>query len=600
MEARLLQQGLSSGPFVEALQGLVALAQARHEDALMLPTIAATSGLEQGLTALNDRLPEDGKGLSASYKHLMEEVLPTLAPGQAATRYFGFITGGVLPVALVADWFVSLLDANVQVQLPRETLSTLIEAHTVAMLCDLLSLPRERWTGTITTGATSSNILGLACAREQVLQRAMQARGAGDDWSLAENGYDEHTALVNVFVAQPHASIKKAAAIVGIGRRRVKDLGRRNTADNLVASVDFDLDELKAHLVLAEERKEGAVVVVGMGEVNTGALSAQVPAIKALCNKHGAWLHIDAAFSAFVCLLGSFGWISRHLDMADSITSDGHKQLNVPYDCGLFFVRKTEQPHSNHAAHLEHEYSILEDVLGPGRGSAAPSYLLSSSAGSNSDAKTSSSDDRDSLLEQRQRYLSRLPSPLFRNIENSRRFRALPLYLTMMCHGRSGIKEIVRRDVNFARAVEAWMRDESGGASFYDVLTPPCKQSEVPTSEELGRFINTEPQPWTGAWTTTVLLFAPRADCPIEAFREPTTGASRLIEAIKATRKIYVSPTTWAGRSAVRLAVSNWRTGLEGARGGPKEGQVVDRIEDSEDYSVTIDTLREVMAVRAM
>jgi hypothetical protein len=201
----------------------------------------------------------------------------------------------------------------------------------------LLSLPVQRWTGTVTTGATSSNVLALACGRDAVLKRAMAARGHAD-WDMAEDGLADAPA-VTVYVALPHASIKKAAAIVGIGRARVVDLGQRvsvadsATAEQLAraraAALDFDLDALEVRLAADSAAKQGAIVVVGMSEVNTGALAAQTPALRQLCDRYGAWLHIDAAFGAFASLVPGFEWVAEHLNLADSITSDAHKQLNV-------------------------------------------------------------------------------------------------------------------------------------------------------------------------------------------------------------------------------------------------------------------------------
>lgn len=267
------EMALSSSAFSEALTKLTELAQSRHRDALALPTIASPSALSDGLESLTCRLPGQGWGLDKTTNYLLDSIAPTLATGQSATRYFGFVTGGVLPIAQLADWFVSLVDANVQVHLPQETLSTLIEAYTVRLLCQLLRIEEDKWTGTITTGATTSNVLGLLCAREQVIKTV-----TGDPTrSFAEEDYGASMPTINIFVAQPHASIKKAAAIVGIGRSRVQDVGRRVSGSHegsdplqeAIAHLDFDLELLESKLKTAQQLKQGSIIVVGMGEVNT-------------------------------------------------------------------------------------------------------------------------------------------------------------------------------------------------------------------------------------------------------------------------------------------------------------------------------------------
>lgn len=121
---------------------------------------------------------------------------------------------------------------------------------------------------------------------------------------------------------------------------------------------------------------------------------------------------------------------------------------------------------------------------------------------------------------------------------------------------------------------------------LFQVLTP----SSLSSSSSF----NTH-EPWSSPdWNTTILLFRPHPlTCPNQRFISDT---SAFIDAVKATRKVYISPTTWHGVPAVRLAVSNWRTGLEGAQGGAKEGEIVENIEESEDYRVTVETLKSVMA----
>lgn len=111
------------------------------------------------------------------------------------------------------------------------------------------------------------------------------------------------------------------------------------------------------------------------------------------------------------------------------------------------------------------------------------------------------------------------------------------------------------------------------GSKWYTVLTPS------PSSP------HTTDKPWSSSdWNSTILLFRPQ---PNTRFADDTAA---FIAAVKATRKIYISPTVWHGVPAARLAVSNWRTGLEAA-----DGSVVDRVEDSEDYRVTVEVLSKIM-----
>jgi glutamate/tyrosine decarboxylase-like PLP-dependent enzyme len=164
--------------FKAALKRIQEFAIERQEKLSDLPTISTEDELRKGLEELPRSLPSEGNeyGLKRSINFLFDSILPTLAQGQAGPRYFGFVTGGTLPSALLADMMTTLMDANVQVHLPKETLSTIIEKFALDMILDVLHMDRSQWTGTFTTGATASNTLALACGRQATLQRAYKTR----------------------------------------------------------------------------------------------------------------------------------------------------------------------------------------------------------------------------------------------------------------------------------------------------------------------------------------------------------------------------------------------------------------------------------------
>lgn len=114
----------------------------------------------------------------------------------------------------------------------------------------------------------------------------MQQRGQGSHGSMAEHGCEEHTVPVNVYVAMPHDSVKKAATLVDVGRSRVFEDGHKRI--NPLNSLNFNLNAFDQARAQSQPRKEGAVVVVCMGEVNSGALIAQTLAIREICDRYGA------------------------------------------------------------------------------------------------------------------------------------------------------------------------------------------------------------------------------------------------------------------------------------------------------------------------
>ncbi|KAG9100247.1 hypothetical protein FS749_015885 [Ceratobasidium sp. UAMH 11750] len=510
-------------PSPATLASILDFAVSRRTELHTAPTIAHTSSIQTALESLPKSLPATGLGTEETIKYVREKIAPGFATGHTGPRYFGFVTGGTFPAAEAGDFLTTIYDLNCMTNLADQSITAALEDRTLEMLLDLLDLPRERFTvRTLTSGATASNVLGLACGRDFAVRAAL----ADPTYSVAEDGFGGVT--VQVLSDRPHSSTIKAAGITGIGRANVIDLGRADGSG-------MDLEKLEEKLVeYGKENKaggkKGVVVALSYGEVNTGECTPNVQAVRELCDKYNVWLHIDAAFGAFARLVPELAFMAKHLELADSVTSDGHKWLNVPYDCGIFFSRSL---------------SLQQSIFGPSIRSPAPAYLA---------PPAPPTDQTPELAAARA-----LPSPWNLGIENSRRFRALPLFCALVAMGKEGYAELVGRNVAFARRVGEWMHT-GPGSRWYEVLN--ADTGAVPGKVDLN-----------------VILFRAREGCSVPEF-EGAAGGGRLIKAINETKKMYVSPGIGG---TVRLAVSNWMTGLSG--------------EGEEDFNIVVEVLEGVMHV---
>jgi len=189
------------------------------------------------------------------------------------------------------------------------------------------------------------------------------------------------------------------------------------------------------------------------------------------------------------------------LHLADSITGDGHKLLNVPYDTGFLLSR-----------HLDTGLQVFQN---PGAAYLAPAATAAASA---------STGVQDSAM---------IPSPLHIGLENSRRFRALPVYANLLAYGRSGYRDMIVRQVKVARKLAAYLYD----SPHFDVYAPEPGMSEAEVLDNV----------------FMIVLFRARD----EAVNE------ELVARINGTRRIYCSGTMWEGRKAARIAVSNWQASVE-------------------------------------
>src|ERR671910_2834542 len=187
-------------------------AQIAEEFLALLPErrVGASLGFEDVLASLDRPLPEEGEDA--------EDVLDALAalePGMNATagpRYFGFVTGGALPVTVAADWLVATWDGPHFGRVASPA-GAAVEDVAARWLLEALELPRDARVGFV-TGATVANLVGLAAARHRVL--------AGAGWDVEDRGLTG-APVVRVLVGdEVHASLLKALRIVGFGSGGVR------------------------------------------------------------------------------------------------------------------------------------------------------------------------------------------------------------------------------------------------------------------------------------------------------------------------------------------------------------------------------------------
>lgn len=226
-------------------------------------------------------------------RHIVRDVVPACNGQAASSRYYGFVTGGTLPLAEWADNVVSRLDQNVQVHLPNQTIATAVEDAALAMVAGLLRL--GEWKGrTFTTGATGSNVLGLACGREVVVGAKIADGESVGEMGLLAACLSAGVSELQVLTSAGHSSLSKAASVVGFGRRSVKEL-RLDDKETW----RLDIEALEREL---QRPGTASIIALSAGEVNTGRFSLmgleEMRKVRELATKYGAWIHIDGGKTA--------------------------------------------------------------------------------------------------------------------------------------------------------------------------------------------------------------------------------------------------------------------------------------------------------------
>ena len=279
------------------------------DDRPVAPSAAAVAGL----SALDEPLPERPTPPEEVIRQL-DEVCSPATMAMAGPRFFGFVIGGSLPVALAANWLAGAWDQNSALYNVTPATAEL-ERVALRWLLDLFGLPATCGGGFV-TGATVANFTALAAARHGVLARA--------GWDVEADGLIGAPPVTVVVGDEAHPTLFKALGLVGLGRKRV---------------VRVPADAQGRIRAGALPRLSGPTIVCAQaGNLHSGAFDP-LPAICDWAHATDAWVHVDGAFGLWAAAVPALAGLTAGVAEADSWAVDFHKWLNVPYDSGIAIVR---------------------------------------------------------------------------------------------------------------------------------------------------------------------------------------------------------------------------------------------------------------------
>jgi aromatic-L-amino-acid/L-tryptophan decarboxylase len=352
--------------------------------------------------------PDQPEGLGDIVADLDRLVLPGIThwnhPG-----WFAYFPSNTDLSSVLADLVTAGLGAQ---GMSWQTSPAATEVEDVAMdwLRQMVGLPGA-FTGVIQDSASSSTLTALLCARERAS-------------AFSQNGGGLQAAAppLTVYASdQAHSSIGKAALLAGYGADHLRLLGTDEQhalrLDLLAAAVDHDLSE----------GRRPCAVVATIGTTATTALDP-LHDIAALCERHGLWLHVDAAMAGTAMICPEYRWMWGGIERADSLVFNPHKWLGTGFDLSAYYVRDPQH---------------LVRVM-----STDPSYLRTAQDG-------------------QVRNLRDWGIPL------GRRFRALKLWFLVREYGVQGLQARLRRDIDNAH----WLAGQVAQAPGWELVAPAPLQT---------------------------------------------------------------------------------------------------------------------------
>lgn len=311
--------------------------------------------------------------------------------------------------------------------------------------------------GGFVTGATMSNFTCLGVARQWV--------GKHQGYDIARTGLQQP---IQVVAGMPHSSVIKGIAMLGMGSTNIHKIPLLDGREAM------DIEQLEAFL---KQNPSGEVIVLSSaGTVNSVDFD-DMNAISKLKEKYNFWWHIDAAFGGLVACIHDKKHLVSGWEQADSITVDCHKWFNIPYDSAVFFVQEKHQQR-----HIE----TYQNSNAPYLGNPMENFS----------------------------YLNFLP-------ENSRRFRALPVWFSLMAYGKKGHQEIVSRNIQLAQQLTNYIEK----SDVFELVAPT--RVNVVCFRLIG--LSQEKQ-------------------------------DEFIQTVNSRRKIFITPSVYKGNSCFRAAFVNWQT----------------------------------------
>ncbi|WP_437373318.1 pyridoxal phosphate-dependent decarboxylase family protein [Maribacter litoralis] len=293
------------------------------------PTEQAIADLDK----FDESMPLDSTNANDVIQFLNEYGSPASVTTTGA-RYFGFVSGGAIPVSLAAKVISTFWDQAPAMHV-LSPIGSVLETVVEKWLKEIFNLPASTVAGFV-SGTSTANFCGLAAARFRLLSDL--------NWDINDKGLFNAPQLRIVTGKHAHSTILKAIGLLGFGKENIE-------------WVDVD-DQGKLELNNLPQLDDRTILILQAGNVNSGSFD-NFSELCAIAKKAGSWVHIDGAFGLWAGAVDKLKHLTKGIEGANSWAVDGHKTLNTPYDCGIVLCKDEDAIKS--ALHMAGSYIVTSD-----------------------------------------------------------------------------------------------------------------------------------------------------------------------------------------------------------------------------------------------
>jgi len=427
---------------------------ARSLDEMPVTSDATPNDLEK---IFDEPLPAQGLGVDEILARFESDVAPH-AMQIPSPRYYGLFNPTPLPIAVWADALASAINQNGAAWRNSPSASVL-EARVLRWLCDLVGYGRESF-GTLTSGGSEANLIGLKCARDKA------------HTDVRDSGVRAATGDLVVYASeQCHYSLIKSVDILGLGRE-----GLRKIETDQRFHIRTDL----LREAIASDKEEGRIpccIAGAAGATSTGIIDP-LDELAEIARETACWFHVDAAYGGALAFSEKHKHLLRGLERADSVTIDPHKWMFVPFTCGAVLVRGGGRV-------LRDAFDITPEYLSEERGGEDVEY------------------------------------DFFRYGQlGTRRFNALKIWMALKFMGTRGYAEVIERQIELTRYLAACIDKLNDFERVGEIETAVCcfrflpgevQRMEGEAQDSIQQKLQQRVERSREAWISTTVLKGRRA-----------------------------------------------------------------------------------------